>query len=53
MNKPREAIRYFQELMRSLRSSSDTSNLGHIKHSSSVEEGESSKSWGKMNEKTK
>lgn len=31
MNEPSEAIRYFEELMRSPMSSSDTSGLGHVK----------------------
>lgn len=44
MNKLCEAIRYFEELMRSPRSSSNTSDLGHIKYSSSIEEGDKSKS---------
>lgn len=44
MNKPSEAIRYFEELMRSPRSSNDTYGLGHPKHHSLTEEGESSKS---------
>lgn len=52
-NKPSEAIRYFEELMRSPRSSSDISGLGHIKHSSSTKEGDSSKSGEKRNTKSK
>ena len=32
MNKPSEDIKYFEELMRSPRSSSNTSGLGHIKY---------------------
>ena len=53
MNKPSKAIRYFEELMRSPRSSSDTSSLGNIKYSSSTKEGESSKNGDQRNEKTK
>ena len=53
MIKPSESIRYFEELMRSPRSSSDTSSLGHIKHSSSIDEGELSKNGEKRNKKFK
>ena len=53
MNKSRKFIRYFEELMRSPRSSSDTSGLGHVKHSSSTKEGESSKSGEQRNAKFK
>ena len=39
-NKPNEAIKYFEKLMRSPRSNNDTSGLGYT----STKEGESSKS---------
>ena len=53
MNIPSEAIRYFEELMRSPRSSSDTSSLGHDTNSSSIEVGESSKSGEQRNIKSR
>ena len=36
MNKPSEAIRHFEEMMRSPRSYIDTSRLGDIEHHSST-----------------
>lgn len=53
MNKPNQAIRYFEELMRSPRSSSNISGLGHTKQHSSTKEGESSKSGELSNTKSK
>ena len=48
MHKPSKAIRYFEELMRSPRSSSDTHGFGHIKKYSPMKEGELSKSGEKI-----
>ena len=48
-NKPNEAIKYFEQLMRSPRSNNDTSRLGYTK----PEEGESSKSSKERNNKGK
>ena len=53
MNKPSEAIRYFEELMRSPRSSSDTFTLGHEKYSSSIKEEDSSNNVEKRNANSK
>ena len=53
MKKSNEEVRYFEELMRSPRSSSDTSILGHIKNHSSTREGETSKSGEKSNQREK
>ena len=46
-NKPNEAIKYFEQLLRSSRSNNDTSGLGYI----STEERESSKSVEERNNK--
>ena len=48
-NKLNEAIKYFEQLLRFLRSSNDTSGLGYT----SIEEGESSKSTEEGNKKGK
>ena len=48
-NKPNEAIKYFEQLSRSHRSTNDTSRLGYT----SIEEGESSKSAEERNNKGK
>ena len=48
-NKPNEAIKYFEQLLRSPRSNNDTSRLGYT----STEEGESSKSAKERNNKGK
>ena len=48
-NKPNEAIKYFEKLLKSPRSSRDTSGLGYI----SIEEGESSKTTEVRNNKGK
>src|SRR5271163_3688981 len=48
-NKPNEAIKYFEQLLKSPRSSNDTSGLGYI----STEEGESSKTTEERNNKGK
>lgn len=53
MKKPNEAAKYVEELLRSPRRSSDRSGLGLNEHSSSIEEGESSKSGEKKNAKPK
>ena len=49
MNKPSEVVRYFEGLMITQRSSSDTFGPGYTKHQSSTKEGESSKSWEMIN----
>ena len=48
-NKPNEAIKYFEQLLKSPRSNNDTSRLGYT----STEEGESSKSARERNKKGK
>ena len=48
-NKPNEAIKYFEQLLKSPRSKNDTSGLGYT----SIEEGESSKVDGERNDKGK
>jgi cellular nucleic acid-binding protein len=48
-NKPNEAIKYFEQLLKSPRSTNDTSGLGYT----STEEGESSKSAEERGNKTK
>ena len=48
-NKPNEAIKYFEKLLKSPRSSRDTSRLGYI----SIEEEESSKDAKERNNKGK
>ena len=48
-NKPNEAIKYFEQLLKSLRSSRDTLGLGYI----STEKGESSKAVEERNIKGK
>lgn len=48
-NKPHEAIKYFEQLLKSLRSSSYTTGLGYT----SIEEGESSKAAEERNNKSK
>ena len=53
MNKPIETIKCFEYLMRSPRTSNDTSCVRHKKDHSSIEEGESSKIGEKRNAKSK
>lgn len=53
MGKPSDAVKYFEELIRSPRSTRDTSRLGYNKKFSSTKEGESSKSGEKRNAKPK
>ena len=53
MNKPSEAKKYFEELMRSRRSLSDTSRIGYIKHFLSTKGGESSKNGEQRYAKSK
>ena len=48
-NKPNEAIKYFEKLLNSPRSSNDTSGLGYT----SIEEGESSKTTEERSDKGK
>ena len=48
-NKPNEAIKYFEQLLKSSRSSNDTSRLGYT----NTEEGESSNTIEERNEKHK
>ena len=48
-NKPNEAIKYFEQLLKSPRSSNDTSRLGYT----SIVEGESSKTSEERNDKGK
>ena len=53
MNKPSEVVIYFEELMRSPRSTRDTFGLGYNKYFSFTKEGESSKSGELRNIKLK
>lgn len=53
MNKPSEAIKYFEEMMRSPRSIRYNFGLRYNKHISSINEGESSKNGDQRNSKSK